>query len=152
MTAASPSLPAASDSADRPVIALVRDGAIAGVLGAAAATLVAYGAKALDVPMMAAPQTASAGEPLPMAAFATSTLMATVIGVLLALGLLRWAPRPRATFVVVTVVLTVLSATGPITTGYATTATRVVLMLTHIVAAAIIIPIIARRLPAANAR
>jgi hypothetical protein len=43
-------------------------------------------------------------------------------------------------------VLTVVSFAGPITTGYATTATRLVLELTHVVAAAIVIPALAWRL------
>jgi hypothetical protein len=126
---------------------LVRDGVVAGVVAAVATTVTVLVAKALDVPMMAAPQTASAGEPLPVEAFALSTLMGTAIGVLLALALARWAPKPRVTFVVVTVALTLLSAAGPLTTGYATAATRVVLLLTHVVAAVIVIPVIARRLP-----
>jgi hypothetical protein len=130
--------------------AIIRDGAISGVVAAAAVTALAVGAKAAGVEMMAAPQTASAAEDLPMAAFAMSTLMSTALGVLLALALNRWTRRPAATFVVVTVVLTVVSFAGPITTGFATLGTRLVLEATHVVAAAIIIPAIARRLPAAR--
>jgi hypothetical protein len=127
---------------------LFRAGAIAGVVAAVATTVGATAAKAMGVPMMAAPQTAAAGEPLPVELFAVSTLANTVVGVLLALAAVRWVRRPAVTFVVVTVVLTLISFAGPVTTGHATTATRLVLALTHVVAAAIVIPALARRLPA----
>jgi hypothetical protein len=126
---------------------IVLAGAVSGLAAAAATTAVALGAKAIDIPMMAAPQTATAAEAIPLYGFAQGTITATVIGTLLALALARWARRPAATFVAITVVLTVVSFAGPITTGFATTATRVVLALTHVVAAAIVIPAIARRLP-----
>ena len=45
----------------------------------------------------------------------------------------------------VTTALTVVSFAGPITTGHATTATRLVLALTHVAAAAIVIPMLAAR-------
>jgi hypothetical protein len=144
MTTATATVPSPTSS---PALTLVRDGAVAGVVAAAATTAVALGARALGVPMMAAPQTAAAGEPLPMTGFALTTIMCTAIGVVLAVALARWARRPAAVFVPVTVALTLLSFAGPLTTGFATPATRIVLALTHVVAAAIVIPAIARRLP-----
>ena len=69
------------------------------------------------------------------------------VGVVLALALRRWAKRPAHTFTVTTIALTVLSFFGPVTTGHTTMATRLVLALTHVVAAAIVIPAMARTLP-----
>lgn len=126
---------------------VVRVGAAAGIVAAAATTVVAVVAKVADVPMRAAPHSATAGRAIPMSGFAQGTLMCTAIGVVLALAFAHWARRPARTFAAVTIVLTLVSFAGPITTGYATTGTRLVLALTHVVAAAIVIPAVARRLP-----
>jgi hypothetical protein len=58
----------------------------------------------------------------------------------------RWAPRPRAMFVTTTVVLTLVSFL-PAVTADTDTATSVVLCVTHVVAAAVVIPMLASRLP-----
>ena len=57
----------------------------------------------------------------------------------------RKARRPRSTFIRTTVALTVLSFV-PDVIADATPATKALLMLTHLVAAAIVIPAVARRL------
>jgi hypothetical protein len=67
-----------------------------------------------------------------------------IIGSLITGGLTA-ARRPRTVFVRATVVLTALSL---VPDALAATATKVLLMLTHVVAAAIVIPVIARRLSA----
>ncbi len=59
----------------------------------------------------------------------------------------RTARRPRRTFVRTTVVLTALSLV-PDVIADAAPATKALLMLTHLVAAAIVIPAVARRLAA----
>ena len=56
-----------------------------------------------------------------------------------------WARRPLTTFVRTTIVLTVLSLV-PDVLADASVTTKVLLMLTHVVAAAIVIPAVARRL------
>lgn len=123
-----------------------RIGALAAIVAALATTAVAVLAKALGVPLMAAPQTADAAQAIPMSGFAMGTLLSTAIGTVLAVVLARRAKRPAQWFVAITAVLTVVSFAGPITTGYATTATRLVLELTHVLAAAIVIPALAWRL------
>jgi hypothetical protein len=125
---------------------LWRIGAGAGVVAAVATTAVAIAAKAIDIPMKAAPRTEEFGRAIPLNGFAVSTLMCTAVGTLLAIALYRYAKRPARTFLAATVVLTIASFAGPITTGYATTATRLVLALTHVVAAAIVIPALHARL------
>jgi hypothetical protein len=119
---------------------------MAAIAAAVATTAVAVIAKAVGVPLMAAPQTADAAQAIPMTGFAMGTLLSTAIGTVLAVVLARRAGHPVRIFVAVTAVLTVVSFAGPITTGYATTATRLVLELTHVVAAAIVIPALAWRL------
>ena len=87
------------------------------------------------------------GAPIPVQGFATLTAFFSVIGLVLAAVLRRMARRPRSTFVRTTVVLTVLSLVPDVIVD-ADSTTKALLMLTHLVAAAIVIPAVARRLPA----
>ena len=119
---------------------LWRTGLVATVAAAAATTVVAAIASAADVPL------AIEGEEIPVAGFATMTALWSVVGIVIAWAMGRWTPRPRATFVVTTVVLTLVSIV-PAVTADTDTATSVVLCLTHVVAAAIVIPLLASRLP-----
>lgn len=120
---------------------LWRTGAVAGFAAALATTVVAAVALAADVPLEIE------GEQILLLAFAQLTLLATAIGVGLAKALTRWATKPQRTFVLATVVLTALSFVPDLTLPM-TTATTVVLITAHIVAAAIVIPALAKRLPA----
>jgi hypothetical protein len=87
------------------------------------------------------------GAPIPVQGFAVLTTFFSLIGLVLAVVLSRVARRPRSTFIRSTVVLTVLSLV-PDVLADATPATQALLMLTHLVAAAIVIPAVARRLTA----
>ena len=87
------------------------------------------------------------GAPIPVPGFATLTAFFSVIGLVLAVVLARLARHPRSTFVRTTVVLTVLSLVPDVLVD-AAPATKALLMLTHVVAAAIVIPAVARRLSA----
>jgi hypothetical protein len=117
---------------------LWKAGVVAGGIAAVATTAVAAVALTIDVPLEVA------GEAIPLLGFAQMTLLCTFFGVLIAKGARRWASRPTTTFVRITVALTALSLV-PDLTADATTATIVTLMLTHLVAAAIVIPRLARR-------
>ncbi len=75
------------------------------------------------------------------------TLACGVVGILIALGVRRWAAEPRTVFVRIAVALTALSFV-PDLTFPADTATRLTLMLTHLTTAAIVIPVIARNIDA----
>ena len=129
--------PATPRRADR----LVPTGlAAATVAGAATSTVAAVGSASgisLDV----------SGAPIPVLGFAVLTAICSVLGIVLALVLARLARRPRRWFVYVTVVLTTLSL-FPVVAADAAPSTKLLLMLTHLVAAAIVVPALARRLPA----
>jgi hypothetical protein len=135
-----PSLIITTPAAEAAPRSLVRVGIAAGVLGAAAATFAAVVAKAADVPMMASDRASAVAKDIPMWGFAMGVLLSTAVGIVLAAAIGRWVKRATGTFVVVTAALTLVSFFGPITTHNATTATRLVLALTHVVAAAIVIP------------
>jgi uncharacterized protein DUF6069 len=85
------------------------------------------------------------GEVIPALGFAELTAFFSLVGLVLAAVLSRVARRPRSTFVRTTVVLTVLSLVPDVIVD-AAPATKALLMLTHVVAAAIVIPAVARQL------
>jgi hypothetical protein len=87
------------------------------------------------------------GAAIPVSGFAVLTALFSAVGLLLALALARWARRPRPVFVRATVALTALSLV-PDVLADASAATKMLLMVTHLVAAAIVIPAVARRLSA----
>jgi hypothetical protein len=119
---------------------LLRTGGLAGAAAALATTVAAAVALAADVPLEID------GEQIPLLGFAQLTLAATVIGVVIAKAVARWSASPRRNFVMTTVALTALSFV-PDVVADATTASKSVLIATHVIAAAIVIPALARRLP-----
>ena len=121
---------------------------IPGLIAAVTTTAMVAGAKVLDVPMMAAPKQDLVGCEIPTSGFFTGTLVFAVIGLVIAAVIARWAKNPGRTWTTTTVVLVAVSRAGPATTGHATTATLAVLYATHIVAGAIVIPVVARNLAA----
>ena len=125
---------------------LWRVGGLSGVAGAVAAELFAQICKAFDVSLSVGSSGASTAEPIPFGGFAIATLIWAAVGTVLAIALARWAKRPARTFVVTTVALTVLSFAAPLTAGATDTSTKIVLMVSHVVAAAVIIPALALRL------
>lgn len=85
------------------------------------------------------------GAPIPVPGFAVLTVLCSLVGLALAAVLARRARHPRRTFVRTTVVLTVLSLVPDLVVD-AAPATKVLLMATHLVAAVIVVPALARRL------
>jgi cytochrome bd-type quinol oxidase subunit 2 len=118
---------------------LVRYGAVAGGVASVATVGVAAAAHAAGVPVEIS------GESIPLLAFAQLTIFATAIGVALASVFARRAGKPRRAFVSTTLTLTALSFL-PDVLADAHTSTKLTLMLTHVVAAAIVIPTLASRL------
>ena len=133
--------PTATTSSVPTVGSLLRGGAAATVLAAVATAAVAAAGQAVGISLDVS------GAPIPTAGFATLTVMFSVLGLLIALGLRRFARQPRTTWIRTTVALTVLSLVPDVLADAATT-TKVLLMATHLVAAAIVIPAVARRLRA----
>jgi hypothetical protein len=120
---------------------LWRTGVFVGVAAALSTTTVAAVARGAGVPLEID------GAPIPLGGFAVLTLACVAIGTVLAKALSRWATTPRRTFIAVTIALTALSFV-PDLFAQASTATKAILMATHVVAAAIVIPAVAGRLPA----
>jgi hypothetical protein len=120
---------------------LIIAGLTAAAVAAAATSAVAAAGESAGIGL------AVGGAPIPVSGFATLTAIFSVAGLVLALVLARTARRPRTAFVRTTIALTALSLV-PDVLADASATTRMLLMLTHLVAAAIVIPAVARRLSA----
>jgi hypothetical protein len=117
-------------------------GLASGAVAAVATTAVAGFADAIDHPLTVD------GEMIPVLGFAQMTLIGAVIGVVLALVLRRRAHRPQRTFTVTTWVLTALSCIPSVAMGAGDgAANAATLVATHVIAAAIVIPVLAARVP-----
>jgi uncharacterized membrane protein YoaK (UPF0700 family) len=120
---------------------LAATGVVATALASGATTIVAAAGNAAGISLELG------GAPLPVSGFALLTAFFSLVGLVLAAVMSRRARRPRGTFVRTTVALTALSFVPDLVVD-AAPATKALLMLTHVVAAAIVIPALARRLTA----
>ncbi|GAA0408171.1 hypothetical protein Acor_79500 [Acrocarpospora corrugata] len=85
------------------------------------------------------------GETIPLPGFAVVTGLFSVVGIVIAVALLRWSARPAERFVWTAVSLTAISLVPPLISG-ANTATTTALIGLHLVPAAVMIPTLARSL------
>jgi hypothetical protein len=111
-----------------------------GVAAAAATTVVATVLRAAGVPL-------EADGPIPLAGFAQMTLVGAIIGGVLAAVFKCRSHDPARHFVQTTMALLALSCVPSIVLP-AHLATKIALVGTHVVAAAIIVPVLARRVTA----
>ncbi len=121
-----------------------RTTAIAAVGAAVANVAVALIAGAADVSLDVTQMGADQREEIPLVMFAVASVIGALVGGAIA-QLLAKRDGAARTFTIVGVVGTVLSMASPIAAD-AAGETKWLLALTHIVAAAIIVPLIARRL------
>ncbi len=121
-----------------PTVSLRRTTVVVGAGAAAVTTAVAAAVHAAGVPL------AAHGE-IPDAAFAQFVFVGAVLGGLLAGAANRYSAAPRRRFLQTVVALTALSCVPAIAFGD-TLASKLALVATHLVAAAIIVPILARKL------
>ncbi len=109
-----------------------RFGLATGVIAAAAVCALVVALNAVGVP------TEVGGEPIPLLGFAQMVLLGTVIGIAMARRM------KAASFVRATVVLTALSCVPSVALGTGV-ASKLALVLTHLVAAAVVVPRLAGR-------
>jgi hypothetical protein len=142
-TLATTTTPVPATRAPRPVW-LVSAGA---ALTAAVATeLYGLAARAAGVPMAAGNLGASTAGPITVGMFAMATLICAFWGTVLAVLLARFAARPARVYVWTGTALTALSLAGPLFAGDTAVSTKLMLAVGHLLAAAIIIPVVAHRL------
>ena len=111
---------------------------VSGAVAAVATTGVAAAAHAAGVPFEID------GEMIPLAGFAQMTLLGAMLGGLIAAASNRYAVNPQRWFVRAAVVLTVLSCVPSVTLP-PDVATKLALVATHVIAALIVVPALARQ-------
>lgn len=119
--------------------------AVTGVLATLAATAATTLAAALARTAGADFEIPDGGEAIPLPGFAVVTGFFSLVGVVIAVALLRWSARPAERFVVTAVVLAAFSLIPPFLVG-ADPATVTGLLVLHGVAATVMIPALARAL------
>jgi hypothetical protein len=119
--------------------------AVTGLIAALAATVATTLGAALAGTVGVDFQVPDGGETIPLSGFAVVTGFFSVVGIVIAVALLRWSARPAERFVWTTVSLTAISLVPPLLSG-ANTATTTALLGLHLVAAAVMIPTLARSL------
>jgi hypothetical protein len=113
---------------------------VVSLVAAAVVTALAAVLRAAGIPF-------DVGGAIPIAAFAQMTFLGSIAGGVIAAALERRSVEPARRFVQVTVTLTALSCIPSVALP-PDVMTKVALVATHLVAAAIIVPILARKLDA----
>jgi hypothetical protein len=126
--------------------------ALAAATAAAATELYGLAARAAGIPMAAGNIGATTAGPITVGMFAMGTLICAFWGTVLAVILARYATRPARAYVRTTVALTAVSLAGPLAAGDTAASTKLMLAVAHLLAAAIIIPVVTRRLSHAPGR
>jgi hypothetical protein len=122
---------------------LAGTGFVATLAAMAATTLAAALAQAAGVDF----EIPDGGETIPLPGFAVVTGFFSVVGIVIAVALLRWSARPAQRFVWTAVSLTAISLIPPLLSG-ADTATTTALLGLHLVPATVMILTLARSLRA----
>ncbi|MFJ2827425.1 DUF6069 family protein [Streptomyces sp. NPDC087263] len=120
---------------------LAGTGFIATLAATVATTLAATLAHAVGIDF----EVPDGGERIPLSGFAVVTGFFSVVGIVIAVALLRWSAHPAKRFVWTAVSLTAISMVPPLLCG-ADTATTTVLLGLHLVPATVMIPTLTRSL------
>jgi hypothetical protein len=124
-------------SHNRRLRGLAGTGLIATLAAMVATTLAAALARAVGVDF----EVPDGGATIPLPGFAVVTGFFSVVGIVIAVALLRWSARPAGRFVWTAASLTAISLVAPLLSG-ANAATITALLGLHLVAATVMIPIL----------
>ena len=119
--------------------------AVLGLVAALAAMLATALAAALLGALGVDFEIPDGGETIPVSGFAVVSGFFSLVGVVVAVALLRWSARPAERFVWTAGSLTAISLAPPLLSG-AATSTVVALIGLHLVPAAVMVPTLARGL------
>jgi hypothetical protein len=139
MSISTPTLTTSHHQSVRPISSLRRTTVGVGLAAAAVTTAAAAVVHAAGVAL------AVDGEMIPLAGFAQMTFVGAVVGGLIVAVLKRRSTDPRRLFLQATAVLTALSCVPSIALP-PDVASKLALVATHLIAATIIVPVLARQL------
>jgi len=126
-----------------------------GAIAAGAAALVVTevfwaAARSAGVPIAAAGFGQAKAQPVTVGLIAMGIFTCAFWGTVLAVVIARYATHPARTYLLTTVILTAASLVMPLSAADTATSTKVTLAAAHVLAAAIIIPAVTRRLVTAD--
>ncbi len=127
----------------------LRQVALTGLLATLGAMVATTLAAAMEQAAGVDLEVSGSSETIPLSGIAVVTGFFSVVGTLVALALLRWSARPAERFVWTAVWLTVISWVPPLLAA-ASTAVGIALIGLHVVAAAVMVPALARVLRVAE--
>lgn len=119
--------------------------AVAGAVAVVAAMVVTILAAALARAAGVDLEVPDGGETIPLSGIAVVTGVLSLVGLGIAAALLRWSSRPAQLFLWTAVSLTAISLVPPLVSG-ADAATGATLVGLHLVAAAVVVPVVWRTL------
>ncbi|NGN94480.1 hypothetical protein G5C66_17260 [Nocardioides sp. KC13] len=123
------------------------------LVGALVTGVYEFVARATGVPFdVALPGTGVAPAAIPETGLAWAVAELGLIGIIIAVCLTRWAKRPRSTWKRTAWTLTALSLVPSLVAVTDSYATNIMLVISHLVAAAVIVPTVAARLAERNPR
>ena len=103
-------------------------------------------ARAAGVPMRAAGEGSHHASPITVGMFALGVMVVTFWYTFAVVVMARFAKHPARTYLRITLPLLVLSLAAPFTAADTATSTKVTLAIAHLIAAAVIVPAVAKRL------
>ena len=140
----------ATDVQPQPLVRELRPVWVVSAAASAVALVVTelYGlaARLAGVPMSAAGFGQAKAGPVTAASFAMGVVICAFWGTVLAVVIARFASRPARVYLIATIALTAVSLFAPLSAADTATSTKLTLAAGHILAAAIIIPPVTRRL------
>jgi hypothetical protein len=121
-------------------------GALAGLAASVATEVYGLIARFAGVPMSAGSMGAPSAGPITVGMFAMGTLICTFWGTVLAVLFARFAKHPARVFLRTALALTAVSLLAPVFAAHTAVSTKIMLLVAHLLAAAIIIPVVTRHL------
>lgn len=143
-TSAAPSAPSASFLARRPVWQVCY---LSGLAASVAVETWGLAARAAGVPMTAASLGSQHATAITVGMFAMGTLVVTFWFTFAVILMARFAKNPQRTYLSTALPLLALSLAVPLTAADTAVSTKLTLAAAHLIAGAIIIPAVAKRLP-----
>lgn len=119
---------------------------LAGLAASVVVEIWGLAARAMGVPMRAASMGSHHATPVTVGMFAMGTMVVTFWFTFAIIAVARFSKNPRRTFLRTALPLLALSLAVPITAADTAISTKLTLAAAHLIAGAIIIPVVARRL------
>ena len=126
--------------------------ALAFLVAAVATELYGLVARGAGIPMAAGNPGGDVATPITVGMFAMATALVGIVATILAAVVARYASNPAGIYLRTTVVLAAVSCAAPMSAGDTALSTKLMLCGGHVIAAAIVIPIVTRRLRTMTSR